>query len=95
MFDEKSRYAGVETFETTDARGRRVRAVYVPRQIQDSPIGRHIRREGERLDHLSARYLSDPFGYWRLCDLNDAMLPDALAEAAELFIPPVGRPRSR
>ena len=95
MFDDKSRYAGVETYETTDRRGRRVRAVFVPAQIDESPVGRHILREGERLDHLANLYLFNPTGYWRICDMNDAMLPDALAEREELFIPAAGRPVPR
>jgi len=35
---------------------------------------------------LAARYLDDPAGYWRICDANDAVLPDAIAEARELAI---------
>jgi hypothetical protein len=36
--------------------------------------------QGERLDHLSAKYLGDPEQYWRICDANDAIMPDALVE---------------
>ena len=33
---------------------------------------------GDRLDNLAARYLGDPQQYWRLCDANRAMQPEAL-----------------
>ena len=35
---------------------------------------------GERLDHLANTYLGDPEQYWRLCDANDTVRPDALVE---------------
>lgn len=49
--------------------------------------GIHLLREGQRLDALAAKYLGEAVGYWRLCDVNDAMTPDVLAERRELYIP--------
>ena len=40
--------------------------------------------EGERLDHIAAKYLGDPEQFWRLCDANGAIRADDLIE-------PVGR----
>ena len=40
--------------------------------------------EGERLDHIAAKYLGDPEQFWRLCDANGAIRPNELLE-------PVGR----
>ncbi|HVH03200.1 MAG TPA: hypothetical protein VM891_09700, partial [Amaricoccus sp.] len=33
---------------------------------------------GERLDNLAARHIGDPEQWWRICDANGAMLPEAL-----------------
>jgi hypothetical protein len=31
--------------------------------------------------------LDDPAAFWRICDANDAMWPEALSEQAETAIP--------
>jgi hypothetical protein len=90
MFDPKSRYAPVETYEVTDARGRKVRVVGVPPRPTTGSIGTHVRKQGQRLDHLCYRYLDDPAGYWRIAELNDAMSAEQLTEAPELEIPEKG-----
>ena len=91
MFSQRSRYAHAATFETTDLSGRRVRAVVIPDPPREMAVGRHIRREGERLDLLANLYMQDPTGYWRIAALNGAVLPDALAQTDLLMIPPPGR----
>lgn len=91
MFSERSRYANAATFETTDLSGRRVRAVVVPNPPREIAIGRHILREGERLDLLANLYLENPTGFWRIAALNGAILPDSLARAETLKIPAPGR----
>ena len=55
-----------------------------PAQLQ---LGIHALRQGERLDHLAALYLSNPAGYWRIAEQNNVMLPEALTEAREIEIP--------
>lgn len=87
MFDEKSRYAKAETYLVADARGRAVEVVAVPPAPAEGLLGVHVLRQGERLDHLAARYFDDPAGFWRIAERNDAMLPEALAEAPEIEIP--------
>jgi hypothetical protein len=47
----------------------------------------HERTEGQRLDHIAAFYLDDPHAYWRLCEVEDVLLPDALAEADTIGVP--------
>ena len=54
------------------------------------PLGDHRRRDGQRLDHLANFYLGDPLGFWRIAEHNDAMLPDAIAEADIVRIPRPG-----
>jgi hypothetical protein len=87
MFDDKSRYADLETYTVTDPRGRTVAVVPVPDAPAEVSIGLHILRQGQRIDHLAYKYLDDPAGYWRICELNDVMLPEALTEAQEISIP--------
>ena len=87
-FEPKSRYARhATTYEATDRRGRSVAALSAAEPPDQPLLGEHLRKQGQRLDHLANFYLSDPSGYWRLAELNDAMLPDALAEVPSLKIP--------
>ena len=44
----------------------------------------HTVTEGERPDHIAAKYFGDPEQFWRLCDANGAVRPDELLE-------PIGR----
>ena len=87
MFDEKSRYIALKPYRVTDRRGRTVPVVPVPPAAREVVLGYHVRRQGQRLDHLAYRYLDNPAGFWRICELNDVMLPEALSEAPEIAIP--------
>ena len=87
LFDPKSRYAGIATVHLPDSRGRTVEVVPpAPAPVQ-ALRGRHVRRQGERPDHLAALYLSDPAAFWRLGEMNDAMTAEVLSELRELDIP--------
>jgi hypothetical protein len=87
LFDAKSRYANADAYVVLDRHGRAVTVIATPELPEESFLGWHRRMQGTRLDHLAARYLEDPAGFWRLCDLNGAVLPDALAETFEVAIP--------
>jgi hypothetical protein len=90
IFDAKSRYVkNASLYEVTDRRGRKVVALTVVDRPVQTLLGEHLRKEGQRLDHLASFYLQDPNGFWRICELNDAMLPDALAEVDIVKIPTV------
>jgi hypothetical protein len=90
VFDKKSRYVkDALIYEATDRRGRRVPALTAANKPVQTLLGEHLRKEGQRLDHLANFYLQDPNGFWRICELNDAMLPDALAETDIVKIPTV------
>jgi hypothetical protein len=90
VFDAKSRYAkNASLYEVSDRRGRTVMALTVPDPPTQTLLGEHLKREGQRLDHLANYYLNDPNGFWRIAELNEAMLPDALAEVETLKIPTV------
>lgn len=87
MFDEKSRYRKQATYTIKDHRGRDVTVVSTPPAPDQPLLGTHFHKQGERLDHLAAKYLSDPAGYWRIAERNDVMVPEALTEAREIEIP--------
>jgi hypothetical protein len=79
MFEEKSRYLRSETYTVTDVRGRTVTVVAPPPPPVSALLGLHLLKQGERLDHLAARYLNDPAGFWRIAERNDVMLPESLS----------------
>lgn len=87
MFDPKSRYASLTPYPVTDRRGRSLMVVPTPDASDEVLLGYHRRIQGERLDHLANAYLGDGAGFWRICELAEVMLPDALAEAHEVPIP--------
>ena len=87
MFDPNSRYLSVAGYTAIDRRGRMVTVIPAPDKPIQALLGLHRRIDGQRLDHLAYHYLGDPAGYWRICELSDVMLPDALAEARDMPIP--------
>ena len=90
IFAAQSRYVKhASTYQATDRRGRTVLALTAASKPAQTLLGEHLRKEGQRLDHLANFYLQDPNGFWRVGELNDVMLPDALAEVAAIRIPTV------
>jgi hypothetical protein len=83
MFDPASRYATLETRTRIGADGREIVYVarrFVPLTPKGTVIREHLVTEGERLDHITARYLGDPELFWQVADVNNAMRPDELVE---------------
>jgi hypothetical protein len=81
VFEPTSRYFDIETTTLTLPDGREVR--YVRRRFLPAPnpgaiFAEHTVTQGERLDHITARYIGDPELFWQLCDINNAMHPDEL-----------------
>ena len=89
VFDSKSRYVlpPAAAYPVVDVRGRVVQALRMPAPPVETPLGEYVRKQGQRLDHLANSFLADPHGYWRIVELNGALLPDALAERERLLIP--------
>lgn len=87
MFEAKSRYANLPTVHLTDARGRRIEAVPPAPAAQQTFLGWHVRRDGERPDHLALLYTGDTAGSWRLAEMNDAMTVEVLSELRQVAIP--------
>jgi len=87
MFDKKSRYYNLKPYQVTDNRGRKVVVFPVPDVPRQSLLGRHLVKQGQRIDHLAYKYLDEPAGFWRICEVNNVMLPEQLSEASEIIIP--------
>ena len=87
MFDAKSRYAKQPLYKVTDGRGREVEVVAAPPAPGERVLGLHLRKQGDRLDLLAARYLANPAAFWRIAEVNGAALPEALSEPREIAIP--------
>lgn len=91
MFDTTSRYSGIETatVEFPDADGGTREVRYVRRRIIPSADGsttlvEHAVTQGQRLDHITARYIGDPTQFWRLCDANNVMNAEELEEVGRV-----------
>jgi len=87
MFTDKSRYSKAAQYEVTDHRGRTVKVVAVPSAPEFSLKGYHLLVQGQRIDHLAWLYCKDQAGFWRIAEINDKMLPEALSEQSEIAIP--------
>ena len=49
------------------------------------------RAVSHRLDLIANFYLQDATAFWKLCDANDAVVPDALSARDLIGIPPTGQ----
>lgn len=83
LFPPTSRYYGIETVTLETIEGKTV--MYLKRRFVPSPdrfalLQEHVVVQGDRLDNITARYLSDPEQFWRICDANNAMRPDELTD---------------
>jgi len=87
MFTQNSRYSGLATYIVTMPDGRVVTATRLPLPNPLALAGFHRRIAGDRLDLLAARYLKDPTYFWRICDSNNAPVPDALNARELIGIP--------
>ena len=90
MFAKNSRYASQPVDVVTLADGRQVAAVRPPLPGTALSYGYHRRLTGQRLDLIASRYLTDATAFWRLCDSNGTMVPDALAVHDLVGIPGKG-----
>ena len=83
-FPTTSRYAATETATLETAQGATI--IYLKRRFVPSPerfalLQVHVVAQGERLDNITAQYLGDPEQFWRICDANRALRPQALEAA--------------
>jgi hypothetical protein len=90
MFFSGSRYRPLETYTATRRDGTTVTVTRLPLPVRVRLAGYHRRMVGERLDLVAARHLKDATAFWRLCDVNDALSPDALGATPLVGIPEDG-----
>jgi hypothetical protein len=87
VFPTNSRYNKTSTASMTLPDGTEVKYLrrrFVPPPENFALLQEHTVTEGERLDQIAAKYLTDPEQFWRLCDANGAIQPNELLE-------PIGR----
>jgi len=87
MFFPGSRYAKLQPYPVTLANGSTVMAIRAPTPGVAATLGYYRRNSGDRLDHIAARFLADATGFWRICDANGAVSPDALAASDLVGVP--------
>ena len=82
-FPTDSRYYGTGTLTYVTPAGETI--TYLARRIVPQPgapnfatIATHRVRQGDRLDLIAAKYLSDPLIFWLICDANGAIAPNDL-----------------
>ena len=87
MFFPGSRYQNTGTYIVTKPDGTKVTVAKAPLPLPNPILGYHPRLDGQRLDLIANNYLSDPTTFWRLCDANNAVAPDALGRHSLIGIP--------
>jgi hypothetical protein len=87
MFDPTSRYynIAIATLTATDDDGlpreiRYVKRRFIPPSDGATTMVEHSVTQGDRLDNITARYLGDPTQFWRICDANNVLQPNALTD---------------
>ena len=91
MFDPTSRYYKIDqgTLTVTDPNGlpreiRYVRRRFIPSADQMTTLVEYSMLQGDRLDNITARFLTDPTQFWRVCDANTVMRPEDLEQIARV-----------
>ncbi|HWY03788.1 MAG TPA: LysM domain-containing protein [Candidatus Acidoferrum sp.] len=84
-FPTDSRYFGSRTLAYVTPTGETI--TYLARRIVPQPgapnfatMAQHTVRQGDRLDLIAAKYLSDPLIFWLICDANGAIEPHNLVD---------------
>jgi len=81
MFNQSSRYekcrdAKMQTEDEKTIRYKKRRFLPLAEKMQIQYMVNVIAKD--RLDNISAKTISDPEHYWRICDANNAMHPEEL-----------------
>ncbi len=92
MLEPNSRYYNIEqaTLEVPDGQGttnpvRYLRRRFIPNTQNQPTLVEHTVGQGERLDIITARYLSEPTQYWQLCDANTVLRPEELEQLSRVI----------
>jgi hypothetical protein len=91
MFEPTSRYYKIDqgTLTVTDPSGspreiRYVRRRIIPVADAMTTLLEYTMTQGDRLDNITARFLTDPTQFWRVCDANTSMRPEDLEQIARI-----------
>ena len=87
MFFPGSRYINMATYQVVKSDGSMVTVTRLPLPANPPLLGYHPRQSGQRLDLIAAHFLKDATTFWKLCDANDSVVPDALAVHRLVAIP--------
>jgi len=87
MFFPGSRYEKMVSYQVTKSDGTVVAATRLPLPANPPLLGQHPRQSGQRLDLIAAHFLSNATAFWQLCDANNSLVPDALANHSLVGIP--------
>jgi hypothetical protein len=74
-----SRYEKTGTFGQTRPDGTMIKSLRLPLPGPALVQGYYRRSDGQRLDLIANAFLKDATAFWRLCDANNAVVPDSLA----------------
>jgi hypothetical protein len=85
-----SRYQASGTCTVTRPDGTTLTALRLPLPGAAPVRGYYRQRDAHRLDLAANAFLHDATAFWRLCDANNAVVPDALAARDLIGIPPTG-----
>lgn len=87
MFEPNSRYSKLETatiavpdLDGTPRTLRYVRRRFIPSSAGMTVLMEHSVIQSDRLDTITARYLSDPTLFWQVCDANQVLHPADLEQ---------------
>ena len=87
MFFPGSRYIASPQYNLTLRDGTVLPVVKAPTPGAPVVLGYYRRQAGNRLDQIAARFLGDATQFWRICDADGAMVPDALAARPLVGVP--------
>lgn len=86
-----SRYQAAANYQVTRPDGTVMAVLRTPLPRPAAVQGYYQRRSAsQRLDLIANYFLGDATGSWRLCDANNAVVPDALDARNLVGIPPAG-----
>jgi hypothetical protein len=87
MFFPGSRYSNQTSYTVVRPDGSSVQLTRLPLPGPALVLGYFRRGSGQRLDLIANHFLSDATAFWRLCDANNSVVPDALASRDLVGIP--------
>jgi len=83
-----SRYANAGIYTVTPRGGAPIAVLKFPLPSPAVVQGFYRRAAAQRLDLIASFFLKDATTFWRLCDANNSVVPDALAARPMVGVPP-------